>query len=129
MGARYKIKGEKEGEAMTVSYTKEQRAYAKENGLHLCTVATCDVMFQGPRSEMQMRLIRNTALHTMTMNDDAPFEIVKEMELSNDIANWLEDAKLSIVRQRASGFEDIQQYELLDILNALRHFVMMSKPQ
>lgn len=112
---------------MSVTYTKEQRAYAKENGLHLCTVATYDVTFQGPRSELQSVLLRNAAFHMLEMNDDQPFKHTKEITLPSDVANWLEDCKLSIARQRASGFPDIKPHELLDILNALRHFVMMPK--
>jgi hypothetical protein len=112
---------------MSVSYTKEQRAIAKEKNKHLCTVAARGVECQGAYSEIQSELVADCAYHTMCMKDDLPFERLGDVKLPNDVADLLEECKLSIVRHRANGFEDIEQHEWLLFLNTLRHFVLMPK--
>ena len=44
-------------------------------------------------------------------------------ELPPDIADALEQFKLSIVRHRSSKWADVSQKELLDVLDALKLFV------
>ena len=112
---------------MAVSYDKEQRAYAKEHKMDLCTVAARGITTQGPARTTKARLIQDCALHTMCLKEDLPFECIKDIKLPPDVANLLEDFKLSIVRHRASGFVDIDQQDFLSVLNALRHFVAMPK--
>lgn len=112
---------------MAVSYDKEQRAYAKKHNLDLCTVASRGITTQGPASLVKARLIQDCALHTICLKDEKPFECISEIKLPSDVANLLEDFKLSIVRHRASGFVDLSQQDFLAVLNALRHFVAMPR--
>jgi hypothetical protein len=110
---------------VAVSYDKSQRAYAKEHNMDLCTVAARGMVCQGPSSEIKSRLIEDCACHTLVLKDDKPFFRIEK--LPPDVADVLEDFKLAIVRHRASDFEDIKQHELLLVLNALRHFVLIPK--
>lgn len=112
---------------MSISYTKEQRAIAKEKNLHLCTIASPAVARQGAYSKIEMQLIDDCALHTMCMKDDLPFERIGEVELPGDVADLFEECKLSIIRHRSNDFQDIKQHEWLLLLNTLRHFVLMPK--
>ena len=112
---------------MGVTYTKEMRQIAKERGWHLCTVKTPGFEIQGPFEEIEFRLIDNAATHvTIVSNGNKkPFDVLKDEQLPNDVAEALEQFKLSIVRHRASKFEDVSRYTLLTVLNALRHFVLV----
>jgi hypothetical protein len=112
---------------MAISYDKKMRAHAKENNMQLCSVAARGIQWQSPVSNIQAWLVEDCALHAMCMKDDLPFDRLKKIKLPMDVANILEDCKLSIVRHRASNFTDIEQHEWLLILNALRHFVLMPK--
>lgn len=112
---------------MAVSYTKDQRVYARENNMHLCTIAARGIEHQGPSSEIKSRLIEDCALHAMCIRDDAPFERIDKLNLPSDVSDAMECIKLSIVRHSALGFEDIERHEWLLVLNALRHFVLMLK--
>jgi hypothetical protein len=78
-------------------------------------------------SKIKSQLMVDCALHVMCMNDDLPFERTSKMNLPSDVADVLEDCKLSIVRHRASDFADIEKHEWLLVLNALRHFVLLPK--
>jgi hypothetical protein len=63
----------------------------------------------------------------MLLIEDKPFERIKKIKMPSEVADALEDFKLAIVRNRASGFTDIEQSDMLSILNALRHYVLMPK--
>lgn len=82
---------------------------------------------QGPFEEVELQLIDNAATHVtiVSSGNKKPFDVLKDEELPSDVANALEEFKLSIVRHRASKFEDVSQYTLLTVLNALRHFVLV----
>jgi hypothetical protein len=112
---------------MGVSYDKEQRAYAKEHNLDLCTVAAPGITTQGPARITKARLIQDCALHTMCLKEDLPFKCIENVKLPSDVADLLEDFKLSIVRHRESGFVDFSQQDFLSVLNALRHFAVLPR--
>jgi len=112
---------------MSVSYDKEQRAYAKANGMDLCTVAARGIVYQTPAKEIKSRLIEDCALHTMVLKEDKPFASISDIQLPSEIAEIVEQLKLYIVRQRATNFDEMPRHELMAVFNSLRHYLLMSR--
>lgn len=76
-----------------------------------------------PLDPVRAELLKNSVEHLEQMSDDFPFFHVKN-SLCPDVADALEQFKLTIVRHRANKFEDVSQEQLLQVLNCLRHYVL-----
>lgn len=78
---------------------------------------------------VRSRLLRNSVEHLDEMNLNFPFFDIKN-NLCPDVADALEQFKLTIARHRANEFEDVSQEQLLQVLNCLRHYVVFQlKPR